>query len=294
MFQGSIVALVTPMTRSGQIDYKALDEIVDFQLENGTRGIVVAGTTGEAVTLSYEELTGLWRRVVERVSGQVPVIAGSGTNNTASTLERTQMAADAGVDAALIVTPYYNTPTQKGLAAHYEAVAAHCALPLILYNVPSRTAVDMSVATAASLAARPEIVALKEALPEPERIESHVRASGDQMVILSGDDGTALESIRRGARGVISVAANIVPGLMAKMADSAACRKTVGEALEINTKLQPLFRALMMAPNPIPVKWAMHAMGFIEDGIRLPLLPLDQHLRSDFEKTLKTLGLIET
>lgn len=293
MFQGSIVALVTPMTRSGEIDYKALDEIVDFQLENGTRGIVVAGTTGEAMTLSSEELMGLWRRVVERVSGQVPVIAGSGTNNTASTMERTQMAVDAGVDAALIVTPYYNKPTQKGLAAHYEAVAVHCALPLILYNVPSRTGVDMSVETAASLAARPDIIALKEALPEPGRIESHVRACGDQMVILSGDDETALESIRNGARGVISVAANIVPRMMAKMADSAACPETVGEALEINKKLRPLFRALTMEPNPIPVKWAMHAMGFIEDGIRLPLLSLDQHLRSDFERTLKTLGLIE-
>lgn len=291
MFQGSIVALVTPMTASGAIDFDALQTLVDFQMVNGTSALVVAGTTGEAVTLSAEELHAVWAAVVEQVAGAVPVIAGTGSNSTARAIEHTCSAEAAGVDAALVVTPYYNRPTQAGLVAHFQAIEEATRLPLILYNVPGRTGVDLLPDTVAQLARRPGIVGIKEAVPDMGRIGDLVASCGPGFCILSGDDATCGEAILRGARGVVSVAANVAPRQMARLCelalggDSAAARK-------VDRALQELFAVLMAQPNPIPVKWALHRMGLIEAGIRLPLLPLEEQYHQRVEAALMQSGLL--
>jgi 4-hydroxy-tetrahydrodipicolinate synthase len=291
MFQGSIVALVTPMTENGRIDFEALGRLVDFQLANGTCGFVVAGTTGESATLSEQELEQLWSAVVSQVGGRVPVIAGSGTYDTSVTIARTQLAEHCGVDAALLVTPYYNKPTQAGLAAHYTAIHEASRLPLILYNVPGRTAVDLLPETVGRLAGLERVVAIKEAVPDPQRVGELLERCGQQLTVLSGDDASCMAAMLRGAGGVISVAANVAPAMMGQLCRLALAGDQAA-SMEANRRLAALYRALMLESNPIPVKWALQRMGLIEGGIRLPLTPLDPSYHPEVENALRDASLL--
>jgi 4-hydroxy-tetrahydrodipicolinate synthase len=278
MLKGSIVALVTPMSDDFRIDVDALEKLVDWHLRKGTSALVIAGTTGESATLSGDEFDLVVSTAVARAGGRIPVIAGTGGPDTAKTVRQTSRAAALGADAALVVTPYYNRPPQAGLLAHYRAVADSASLPLILYNVPSRTGVDLLPDTVAELAQTDSIVAIKEASTEPGRITELIRKTGDRITVLSGDDPSCLQAIFAGARGVISVAANIAPAEMA-----ALCRLAMNgdadEARSLDTRLQPVFAALALQTNPIPVKWAMSQLGLVKKGIRLPLTTLATEFR---------------
>lgn len=284
MFHGSIVALVTPMLSNGDIDYVSLRKLVDWQIENGTDGIVVTGTTGETPTLDAEEQLGVITAVVEQAAGRVPVIAGTGTNSTAKTIHMTQKAMECGADACLLVTPYYNKPTQEGLYQHYAAIAKAVPIPQILYNVPGRTGCELLPQTVARLASIANIVGIKEG-----RLNVAVeilKLCGKQLDVFSGDDITALDIILQGGRGVVSVAANVAPKLMHEMCALALAGNN--EAAEkINQQLTPLYTQLFVESNPIPVKWAMHHMGLIPEGIRLPLTPLAKQFREEVESALK-------
>lgn len=292
MFHGSITALVTPMAADGQIDFAALEKLLAYQLENGTAAVVVAGTTGEAATLSRPELKQLWSGVVSAVGGQVPVIAGSGTYSTSETIERTRLAAAVGVDAALLVTPYYIKPPQAGLLAHFAAVEEAVDLPLVLYNVPARTAVDLLPETVAQLARRSGIVGIKEAVAGRERIGDLAALGGDGFCVLSGDDATCMEAMLAGASGVISVASNVAPHHMARLcAAVAAGDRSSCEGLD--RELRPVYEALMVQTNPIPVKWALHRMGFIGAEMRLPLTPLEPFHHAHVEAALRSAGLLK-
>ena len=277
MFHGSIVALVTPMTDAGEVDFDAYESLLEWHLAEGSDGVVVMGTTGESPTVTTAEGEELLERAVRRLSGRVPVIAGTGTASTAVTVERTRAACEAGVDAVLVVTPYYNKPSQEGLYQHFLAVADASSVPVILYNVPSRTAVDMLPPTVARLSEHPQIVAIKEATGRLERAREILGSCGDDFVLLSGDDATAREWMLAGARGVISVTANVVPGAMHRMCEAALEGDAPG-ALAIDTTLAALHRDLFLEANPIPVKWALTKMGRTRGGIRLPLTRLaDEH-----------------
>ena len=283
MFNGSIVALVTPFTDQGEIDFPALDGLVAFHIEHGTDGLVIAGTTGESATLSRDEFAAVLKRVLGQVAGRMPVAAGTGSASTASAIRQTQLACELGADAALVVTPYYNRPTQAGLLSHFTAIADESSIPLVLYNVPSRTAVDMLPATVAQLAAHPRIVGIKEAVADPERIVKLAESCGAGFVVLSGDDHSCLEAMKRGAAGVISVAANAAPGQMHLLC-RAAQRQDWAEAERIDSALQPLFDLLMIETNPIPVKWALFQMGLVSSRIRLPLTELDEKHRGQLRQ----------
>ena len=286
MFHGSIVALITPMDEHGRIDFTALRRLVDFHLKSGTDGIVVAGTTGESSALTESEFKQLLSRVVEQVDAHIPVLAGTGSANTANTVARTVLASELGADGALVVTPYYNRPMQSGLIAHYNALADASTIPLVIYNVPSRTAVDILPATVAELAQRDEIVAIKEAFPDMARIRELVLLCGQSLLVLSGDDASCLDAVRNGAKGVVSVAANVVPGLFHEMYVNAE-GDNWKEALEIDDSLRHLYGILALETNPIPVKWALYRMALIGKGIRLPLLPLSEKHHEKFEQGLK-------
>ena len=290
MFHGSIVALVTPMDDHGQIDLDALRRLVDFHLHSGTHAIVVAGTTGESVTLSENEFSQVLLKVVEQVDSRIAVLAGTGSSDTAKSIERTRIAAGLGADGALVVTPYYNRPMQTGLLAHYHALADATSIPLVIYNVPSRTAVDIQPETVAELAKRDEIVAIKEAVPDMHRIRKLVSLCGQSLVVLSGDDSSCLNAMRLGAKGVVSVAANVVPGLFRDMCEYAG-NKNWQAALEIDETLRHLYGILALEANPIPVKWALHKMAYCSRGIRLPLLPLNEKYHETLEQGLRKLGL---
>lgn len=291
MFHGSIVALVTPMDDHGEIDFDALKRLVDFHLRSGTHAIVVAGTTGESVTLSENEFSQLLAKVVEQVDSSIPVLAGTGSPDTAKTIARTRAAAGLGADGALVVTPYYNRPMQSGLRAHYHALADSTSIPLVIYNVPTRTSVDIQPETVAELAQRDEIVAIKEAVPDKDRIRTLIDLCGQSLAVLSGDDSSCLEAMRQGAKGVVSVAANVVPGLFRDMCEYAS-DKNWQSALEIDENLRHLYGILALEANPIPVKWALHKMAYCGQGIRLPLLPLSKKYHETLEQSLKNLGLI--
>lgn len=273
MIHGSVVALVTPMTASGAIDYAALARLVEFHVEAGSRGIVAVGTTGESPTLDMDEHIGVIAEVVRRVDGRVPVIGGTGANATAEAIELTQAAADAGVDACLLVTPYYNKPTQDGLYRHFCAVAQAVAIPQILYNVPGRTACDMRTETVLRLAEVPNIVGLKDAAGSLERGAELLAACADDFWLFSGDDAIAAELMLQGYRGVVSVTANVAPKAMAAMSEAALAGRR-DQTLALDAPLQALHRDLFVEANPIPVKWALAEMELIEAGIRLPLTPL--------------------
>lgn len=275
MFSGSLVAIVTPMHRDGAIDWPAWDRLLARHLSAGTAGIVVGGTTGESATLSDQELLQLVERARARLGGRIALIAGAGSSSTAASVERARRLSDAGVDALLVVTPAYNKPTQEGLYRHFEAVAAAASVPLVLYNVPSRTAVDMLPATVARLAKLPRIVGVKEAVPSMERVRELVALLPAGFSVLSGDDATAVDAVGQGARGVISVTANVVPEAVAQVM-AAALRGERDLARRLDARLQALHEALFVEANPIPVKWAMSERGLIERGLRLPLTELSE------------------
>ncbi len=273
MFSGSLVAIATPMRPDGAVDFDAWASLVDFHLANGTNGIVVGGTTGESATLLDSELRELTERACERVRGRATVIVGAGTSSTATTVERVRWLSELPVDGLLVVTPAYNRPTQEGLYLHFAAVARAARKPVILYNVPARTAVDMKPATVGRLSRLAGIVAVKEAVTEPERVRDLCEACGKDFVILSGDDATARQAIFSGARGVISVTANVVPRAMSDMV-AAALKGDWVQAERVDASLAALHSHLFLEANPIPVKWALARMGLIAGGIRLPLTPL--------------------
>ena len=291
MFHGSIVALVTPMNERGQIDLEGLRNLIEFQLANDTDALVIAGTTGEGATLGHEEFHDLLNAALRLVNGRVPVIASTGSADTGKSTRLTKLAEELGADAALVVTPYYNRPMQNGLEAHFSAIADATDIPLVLYNVPSRTAVDLLPGTVARLAARDDVVAIKEALPDMGRIRELVALCGDGLAVLSGDDSSCMEAMLLGARGVVSVAANIAPGRMRRLCAAAlgGDRETAGV---VNEGLQELFRVLALESNPIPVKWSVAQMGLIGTGIRLPLLPLEETYRARANSCLRALGLL--
>jgi 4-hydroxy-tetrahydrodipicolinate synthase len=278
MFSGSLVAIVTPMRPDGAVDFAAWQRLVDWHLENGTSGIVVGGTTGESATLSDSELWALTETACAQARRRTRIIAGVGTSSTAGTVDRARRLSELPIDAVLVVTPAYNRPTQEGLYQHFAAVARAARVPLILYNVPSRTAVDMVPATVERLSKLPGIVALKEAVADLERIRELVALCPRDFMILSGDDASARRSILAGARGLISVTANVAPRAMSDMV-AAALKPDAAEAERLDGPLAALHRDLFLEANPIPAKWALARMGLMESGIRLPLTELSATYR---------------
>jgi 4-hydroxy-tetrahydrodipicolinate synthase len=291
MFHGSLVALATPMLDDETVDWSALEQLVAHHLEAGTHGIVAVGTTGESATLSHDEHRGVVRFVVDKVANRIPVIAGAGSNSTREALELTQFAKEAGADAALLVAPYYNKPTQEGLYQHFRTVAEQVHLPQILYNVPGRTGCNLDVSTVERLSHLSTVVGIKDATGDIGRAMSLVRQCGDRLDVLSGEDGVALPLMLVGGKGVISVTANVAPGAMANMCD-AALAGDLPRARSRDDDLSPLHRALFLEANPIPVKWALHEMGMAAAGIRLPLTPLSEAHRPQLRQALERLGLL--
>lgn len=291
MITGSLVALVTPMNPAGELDWDGLDKLVDFHIEAGTDAIVAVGTTGESATLDHKEHCQVIKHVVERVAGRTAVIAGTGANSTTEAINLTQAAKDAGVDACLLVTPYYNKPTQEGMYQHFKALAEAVDVPQILYNVPGRTSVDLLPETALRLAQIPNIIGIKEATGDLERAKQYVAQAPEGFALYSGDDATALEFILLGGHGDISVTANVAAKAMADMCQLAVAGKA-DEARAIDRKIDHLHRDLFVESNPITVKWAMHEMGLIDTGIRLPLLPLSENYRTRIVESLKAAELL--
>ena len=267
---GSIVALVTPMRSDGSVDAEAYIRLIDWHLASGTSGLVVAGTTGESATLTKDEHAALLSAAVDRVGGSIPVLAGTGSASTAQVIADSRRAAELGADAVLVVAPYYNRPPQRGLLAHYRAVADASPVPVVMYNVPSRTVTDIQPETAIELTDHPNIVAIKEAVPDMQRLGRLIEAG---VHVLSGDDPTAMPAMQRGAAGVISVVANVAPVQFAGLCDAARTGQ-VSQAEAIAQELEPLIHFLNIETNPIPAKWLLAEMGMIEPNVRLPLVEL--------------------
>lgn len=286
MIQGSMVALVTPMHADNSLDWASLHKLVDWHLEKGTHAIVAVGTTGESATLSVEEHLSVIKKVVDQVNGRIPVIAGTGANSTAEAVELTAAAKNAGVDACLLVTPYYNKPTQEGLFLHHQFVARAVAVPQILYNVPGRTGVDMKNETTLRLAAVPNIIGIKDATGDMVRGKALIEQAPSNFAVLSGDDATAVELILMGGKGDITVTANVVPDQIARMCELALAGKAE-EARAINQRLMPLHDAMFVESNPIPVKWAVEQLGLIESGIRLPLTRLSEQYQEQVAAAIR-------
>jgi len=290
MFEGSIVAIVTPI-KNGEIDKESYKKLVEFQIENGTDGILTCGCTGEPATLSMEEHKDLIKYTVEIVNGRIPVIAGTGSNNTEEAIELTMFAKEAGCDAALIITPYYNKPTQKGLYLHYRKIAESVDIPIILYNVPSRTGISISPETVAELSEIKNIIGIKEASGSIEQVCKIISLVGDNFIVLSGDDSLTLPIISVGGKGVISVAANVAPKDMSEMVKF-ALNGEIEKARKIHYKLFPLFKILFIETNPIPVKTSLSIMGMIHAEWRLPLTSPSEESYKKIEQTLKKCGVI--
>jgi len=286
MFQGSMVALITPMTEDDRIDEASLRSLIDYHIENKTNAIVSVGTTGESATLNHDEHCEVIRITVEQVAKRIPVIAGTGSNSTAEAIEYTKCATKVGADACLLVTPYYNKPTQEGLYRHYKKIAEAVSIPQLLYNVPGRTACDMLPATVKRLAEIDNIIGIKEAVGDLTRIKDLIAIASDNFAIYSGDDGTAMELILAGGKGTISVTANVAPKAMNAMC-KAALAGNRSEAEAINNKLMGLHKNLFVESNPIPVKWAVHRMGLISAVIRLPLTPLSAEYYPIIEQAMQ-------
>lgn len=272
MFEGSTVALITPMTADGEIDYDDLKALIEFHIEAGTEALVIAGTTGESATLTKSEHVDLIARACELAGTRAPVVAGTGSNSTAQTLDLSRTVDRLPVAGFLVVTPYYNKPNQDGLYRHFCAVADAVERPVVLYNVPGRTGVDLKVETVARLACHGNIVAVKEATGEMARVRSLRDECGDEFALLSGDDATAAEFMLQGGDGCISVTANVAPRKMRELCEAARHGRR-DDALRVDAELTPLHQALFLESNPIPVKWAMAQMGLAGPGIRLPLVP---------------------
>jgi 4-hydroxy-tetrahydrodipicolinate synthase len=290
MFSGSIVAIVTPMHADGAVDFAALERLVEFHIDNRTDGIVAVGTTGESATLSVDEHIEVVKRIVATARKRVPVIAGTGANSTTEAIELTTLAKQAGADACLLVTPYYNKPTQEGLYLHHKLIAETVAIPQILYNVPGRTACDMKPETVARLAGISNIVGLKEATGSLDRNRELIGLVGNKIALLSGDDDIAVDSTLAGFKGVISVTANVAPRKMHDAIAAARAGKTA-EAQSIDATLKPLHRTLFLEANPIPAKWALARMGFISDGIRLPLTPFSKQFHGQVLEAMQAAGI---
>lgn len=288
---GSITALATPFTATGELDLDAWKRLLTQQLEGGTQGFVVAGSTGEAAALYHPEFDLLVRTAVQMVAGRVPVIVGTGNSATARTIEQTRRAADLGADAALVVTPAYVRPTQAGLLAHYRAVADDGALPLLLYNVPPRTGCDMLPETVAGLAVHPAIVGIKEAVATPERMQALLALRDDGFVVLSGDDPTAARAMLAGADGVISVVSNMVPAAFRRLCDLATAGEQA-QAQALDEQLQTLYTFAGVEPNPIPVKAVLARMG-IGHGLRLPLTTLSATHAAAADRALELAQALE-
>ncbi|MDH5666665.1 MAG: 4-hydroxy-tetrahydrodipicolinate synthase [Nitrospira sp.] len=291
MFTGSLVAIVTPF-RNGQVDERALAELIEWHIAKGTNGIVPCGTTGESATLSHGEHNRVIELTVEVVNRRVPVIAGTGSNSTEEAIALTKHAKQAGVDGALLITPYYNKPTQEGLYRHYKAVAEAVDLPLVLYNIPGRTGVNMLPPTIARLSAVQSIVGVKEGSGSIQQASDVVQLCGDRLTVLSGDDSLTLPMMAVGGKGVISTTANIVPSEMAELVKTFSSGK-IAESRGIHFALSPLFTALFLETNPIPVKTALGMMGRIDPELRLPLCPIGNDAREKLTEVLKAMDLIE-
>ena len=287
MITGSIVALVTPMHPDGAIDWPTMARLIEYHIESGTAGLGVVGTTGESPTLTVPEHCELIRFAVEQAGGRIPVVAGTGGNSTHEAIELTVAAAEAGADYSLSVTPYYNKPTQQGLFEHFQSVARAVNLPILLYNVPGRTGCDLLNETVVRLSQIDNIVGIKDATGEVDRGADLIRAVPDGFAVFSGDDATALELMRRGGKGNVSVTANIAAPDMATMCNLALAGEWE-EAAEIDARLSALNRLLFSESNPIPVKWAMMQRGMIETGIRLPMTPLSEACRTPLEQAMES------
>jgi len=291
MFHGSMVALVTPMRDDGAVDEDSLESLIEFHAAEGTDAIVAVGTTGESATLDEKEHCALLRRIVGLVRGRMPVIAGTGANSTREAIELTRCGMEAGADACLLVTPYYNKPTQEGLYRHYRAVAQAVAVPQILYNVPGRTACDLLPETVARLAPISNIVGIKEATGKLERGREILDLCDDRLDLYSGDDATAMELILLGAKGDISVTANVAPRAMHEMC-AAALAGDRTRAEQIDQRLRPLHRDLFVESSPIPVKWALHELGLVGPALRLPLTPLSAQYHATVRDALRHAGVL--
>jgi 4-hydroxy-tetrahydrodipicolinate synthase len=291
MLRGSLVAIVTPMADDGALDIGSLRKLIDWHIAEGTDGIVVVGTTGESPTVNFDEHCQLIRVAVEQAAGRVPVIAGTGANSTSEAIELTECAKSAGAQAGLSVVPYYNKPTQEGLFQHYKKIAEAVDLPLILYNVPGRTVVDLSNDTALRLAQVPGIVGLKDATGNMERAADLVRRAPKDFLLYTGDDASAMPFMLLGGHGVISVTANVAPKMMHEMC-VAAFEGNLARARELNNALLPLHSRLFVEANPIPVKWACAELGLIPSGLRLPLTPLSAGLHDTVRDALRHAQLI--
>lgn len=289
--QGSMVALVTPMHPDGKVDYKRLANLIDWQIEQGTHCLVAVGTTGESATLSVPEHSEVIRFFVKHVDGRIPVIAGTGANSTDEAIKLTQEAYDAGADCALLVAPYYNKPPQEGLYQHYKTIAKAVDIPQMLYNVPGRTVVDIAQETVERLADIDNIVAIKDATGSVGRGEQLIKAVSDRLVVLSGDDGTALDLMKVGAKGNISVTANVAPKAMSETF-AAALRGDFTAAKAAHDVIEHLHRDLFIESSPIPAKYALHKMGMIDKGIRLPLVWLAESHHATIDKALVKANLI--
>lgn len=292
MFSASLVAIVTPMRPDGEIDFGAWERLIELHLASGTSGIVVGGTTGESATLTDSELWELTRSACAQARQRIQIVAGAGTSSTATTVDRARRLSELPIDGLLVVTPAYNRPTQEGLYQHFAAVARAARVPIILYNVPARTAVDMLPATVERLSQLSGIVALKEAVPELERMRELVSVCARDFAILSGDDATARRSILAGARGLISVTANVAPRAVADMV-AAAMAGDAEEAERLDESIVSLHRDLFLEANPIPSKWALERMGLIQSGIRLPLTALSARYQPAVLAALSTAGLLD-
>ncbi len=290
MFTGSLVAIVTPF-RNGKVDERALSDLIDWQITQGTNGIVPCGTTGESATLSHEEHNRVIELTVEVVNRRVPVIAGTGSNSTDEAIALTQHAKRAGADGALLITPYYNKPTQEGLYRHYKAVAESVDLPLVLYNIPGRTGVNMLPSTIARLSAIKTIVGVKEGSGSVQQASDIVQMCGERLTVLAGDDSLTLPMMAIGGKGVITVTANIMPAEMAALV-TAFSNGNIEGARRIHFQLSPLFAALFFETNPIPVKEALGMMGKIDPELRLPLCQMAHDTREKLVRVLKDTGLI--
>lgn len=295
MINGSIVAIITPMQAGVSpytgLDNEALERLVEFHIEQGSDAIVSVGTTGESATLTEKEHCELIKHTVQIVNGRVPVIAGTGANSTSEAIELTKCAKKVGADACLLVTPYYNKPTQEGLYLHHRAIAKAVAVPQILYNVPGRTACDILPDTVVRLSNIDNIIGIKEASAELDRIATIKDGAGDDFILLSGDDATAKDFILKGGQGVISVTANIAPNLMSQMCKLALAGDEKG-ANFINVKLEGLHKELFTEPNPIPVKWAAHRLNLIKKGIRLPLTWMTKKIEPKLLEAMEQAGVI--
>jgi 4-hydroxy-tetrahydrodipicolinate synthase len=289
-FSGTHVAIVTPFRDDGEIDWQAWSRLIDWHATSGTAGIVVGGTTGESPTISEQELVELTRRAREQAASRMQIIVGCGTNSTAHTVERVRLYSALSVDALLLVTPAYNRPSQEGLFRHFEAAVHAATVPVILYNVPARTAVDMLPDTVARLARLPRVVAIKEAVASMQRVRELKAQCPPGFCVLSGDDATTRDAVRHGAAGSISVTANVAPALMSQMV-GAALAHDEQRAAELDARLAGLHQSLFLEANPIPVKWALERMGLARGRLRLPLTPLAQRHHEALEAALALAGI---